>query len=100
MRKILFICILFILWLTSCQSNRAAARNILEYQRQVDRLEEELRNRDRAVEDAIRELAAITARSEAMEGDVDTVIRLFDEYQRAVERLLQYDRKADSEIKY
>lgn len=100
MRKIFFICILFILWLTSCQSNRAAARNILEYQRQVDRLEEELRNRDRAVEDAIRELAAITARSEAMEGDVDTVIRLFDEYQRTVERLLQYDRKTDSEIKY
>lgn len=95
MRKIFFICILFILWLTSCQSNRAAARNILEYQKQVDRLEEELRNRDRAVEDAIRELAAITARSEAMEGDIDTAIRLFDEYQRAVERLLQYDRKTD-----
>lgn len=100
MRKIFFICILFILWLTSCQSNRAAARNILEYQKQVDRLEEELRNRDRAIEDAIRELATITARSEAMEGDIDTVIRLFDEYQRAVERLLQYDRKTDSEIKY
>lgn len=100
MHKIFFICILFILWLTSCQSNRATARNILEYQKQVDRLEEELRNRDRAVDSAIRELAAITARSEAMEGDIDTVIRLFDEYQRAVERLLQYDRKTDSEIKY
>ena len=100
MRKVFIICILFILWLTSCQSNRAAARNILEYQKQVDRLEEELRNRDRAVEDAIRELAAITARSEAMEGDIDSVIRLFDEYQRAVERLLQYDRSTDTEASY
>lgn len=100
MHKVFIICILSILWLTSCQSNRAAARNILEYQKQVDRLEEELRNRDRAVDSAIRELAAITARSEAMEGDIDSVIRLFDEYQRAVERLLQYDRSTDTGASY
>ena len=100
MHKVFIICILFILWLTSCQSNRATARNILEYQKQVDRLEEELRNRDRAVDSAIRELAAITARSEAMEGDIDSVIRLFDEYQRAIDRLLQYDRSSDTEASY
>ena len=66
---------------------------ILKYQQQVDRLEEELRNRDRAVENAIRELGAITSRSEGMEGTVDELIELFTEYQQRVDKLLyDYDR--------
>ena len=66
---------------------------ILKYQQQVDRLEEELRNRDRAVENAIRELGAITSRSEGMEGTVDELIELFTEYQQRVDKLLyEYDR--------
>lgn len=76
---------------TGCKSSRAGVtEDIIEYQQQVDRLEEELRNRDRTVDNAIRELAAITERSAAMEGTIDDVIELFNEYQRAVERLLQY----------
>ena len=76
---------------TGCKSTRAGVtEDILEYQQQVDRLEEELRNRDRTIDNAIRELAAITERSAAMEGTVDDVIELFNEYQRAVERLLRY----------
>ena len=89
----LFGCVASIVLLlcVGCQSNKQpTSRLILEYQQQIDRLEEELRNRDRTVEDAIRELAAITSRSSEMEGTIDDVIELFNEYQRAVERLLRY----------
>jgi len=76
---------------TGCKSTRTGVtEDILEYQQQIDRLEEELRNRDRTIDNAIRELAAIAERSAAMEGTVDDVIELFNEYQRAVERLLRY----------
>ena len=44
------------------------AGTIISYQQQIDRLEEELRTRDRTIENAVRELGAITSRSEAMEG--------------------------------
>lgn len=69
------------------------AGTILSYQQQIDRLEEELRTRDRTIENAVRELGAITSRSEAMEGSVDELIELFEEYQRRVNRLLyDYDK--------
>ena len=87
---------------TGCKSTRTGtSEDILEYQQQVDRLEEELRNRDRTIDNAIRELAAITERSSAMEGTVDDVIELFNEYQRAVERLLRYysDTAAETDTK-
>ena len=76
---------------TGCCSNKAAAGvngNLLSYQQQVDRLEEELRNRDRTVETAIRELGTITTRGSTVEGTIDEVIELFTEYQRRVEKLL------------
>lgn len=75
---------------TGCCSNKTAGTdgNILSYQQQVDRLEEELRNRDRTIEAAVRELGTITARSAAVEGTIDEVIELFTEYQRRVEQLL------------
>ena len=79
---------------TGCSSNRLVNDGtILKYQQQVDRLEEELRSRDRAVENAIRELRTITSRSETMEGTVDELIELFTEYQQRVDKLLyDYDK--------
>lgn len=82
---LLYVCVLSV----ACVSTRHASRDELQYQREIDRLEEELRNRDRTIDSAIRELAAITDRSSRMEGTVDDVIELFDEYDRAVRRLLQ-----------
>lgn len=78
---------------------RRADRQILEYQRQIDRLEESIRARDRAIETGVRELGNITARSEAMGADISSIIRELDEYQRAVERLLQDYREAGSQSK-
>lgn len=74
---------------SGCKSSRAVDGQILEYQRQIDRLESELRDRDRTIEDCARELRSITERSEAMGTDIDSIIRELDEYQRTVQRLLQ-----------
>lgn len=77
------------LLLAGCCSNKTRVDgNLLSHQQQIDRLEEELRNRDRTVEAAIRELGTITARSSAVEGTIDEVIELFAEYQRRVEQLI------------
>ena len=79
------------MFLSGCCTTRAdASGTILDYQQQVNRLEEELRNRDRAIDSAIQELGAITNRSSAVEGTIDEIIELFTEYQRRVDKLL-YD---------
>jgi hypothetical protein len=97
MQKRIFICIAVCFLLNACcTTGTRTDGQILEYQKQIDRLEEELRNRDRAIDNAVRELEAITTRSRDMEADIDTIIREFDEYQRAVERLLQDYREARS----
>lgn len=98
----IFICALFCstLLLSGCCSTRNGTNgNVLSYQQQIDRLEEELRNRDRTVETAVRELGVITSRSNSMEGTVDELIQLFGEYQRRVEQLLYDYNKIRTEAK-
>lgn len=87
---ILFMCSL--IFFTGCTSNRKhdIDGTLINHQQEIDRLEEELRSRDRTIENAIRELRTITSRSESMEGTVDEVIELFGEYHRRVEQML-YD---------
>ena len=95
MVKKIILCIAGCFLLTACCSTgKRTDQSILDYQRQIDRLEEELRARDRAIEDSYRRLESITARSEAMGGDIDDIIELLDEYQRTVERCLQDYRAA------
>ena len=77
------------LLLSSCASTRGTNQSILDYQREIDRLESELNSRDRTIESAVNELRAITVKSTEMEGTVDELIDLFDQYQRAVEQLLR-----------
>ena len=77
------------LCLCSCVSSRHTEQSVLEHQRQVDRAEESIRVRDRAIEDCLRELDHIATKSEGMGGDIEDVIRELDLYQSAVQRLLQ-----------
>lgn len=70
--------------------------SLIDHQREVDRLESELRSRDGTIRDAARDLeniseqiGSVAERSGRMEDEIDTVIRLFDEYQRRVEQLLR-----------
>ena len=87
---VVFVCLTVILICLLGGCSGATNGAVLKYQQQVNRLEEELRNRDRAVEAAISDIRSITVRSETMEGTVDELIELFGEYQRRVEQLL-YD---------
>lgn len=77
------------LCLCACVSSRHTKQSVLEHQRQIDRTEESIRVRDRAIEDCIRELEHITTKSEGMGRNIEDIIRELDLYQSAVRRLLQ-----------
>lgn len=86
-KKLIVICAC--LCLCSCISSRHTEQSVLEHQKQIDRAEEGKRIRDRAIEDCLRELDRITAKSEGMGGDIEDVIRELDLYHAAIERLLR-----------
>lgn len=86
MQKVIYAFILCVL-LTACCTT-GTDNTILEYQRQVDRLEEELRARDRTIANTVDRLEAVSSRSKEMGTDIDSIIRELDEYQRTIERIL------------
>lgn len=77
------------LCLCSCVSSRHTEQSVLEHQKQIDRAEESIRIRDRAIEDCLRELDRIATKSEGMGGDIEDIIRQLDLYHAAVQRLLR-----------
>lgn len=88
MVKKIFICIIC-LCLCACASSRHTEQSVLEHQKQIDRAEESIRTRDRAIDTCLRELAHIAGRSEEMGGDIDDIITQLDLYHTAVQRLLR-----------
>ena len=88
MFKKIFLCIAC-LCLCSCTSSRHTEQPVLEHQKQIDRTEESIRARDRAIDTCLRELEYIAGRSEEMGGDIDDIIRELDLYHTAVQRLLR-----------
>lgn len=80
--------LLLLLCVTACATTANTDRAVLEHQQQIDRLEEELRNRDRAIESAVKDIRELSSRSNSMEGSIDAIIKLFDTYQRRVDRML------------
>ena len=88
MLKKIFLCIIC-LCLCACVSSRYTEQSVLEHQKQIDRTEESIRTRDRAIDTCIRELAYIAGRSEEMGGDIEDIIRELDLYHAAVQRLLR-----------
>ena len=77
------------LCLCACASSRHTEQSVLEHQKQIDRTEESIRTRDRAIDTCLRELAYIAGRSEEMGGDIEDIIRELDLYHAAVQRLLR-----------
>ena len=88
MLKKIFICAIC-MCLCACVSSRHTEQSVLEHQKQIDRAEESIRTRDRAIDTCIRELAYIAGRSEEMGGDIEDIIRELDLYNTAVQRLLR-----------
>ena len=79
---LLFLC-------TGCGTTRGVDQNIINHQREIDRLEDTVRMYDDAVGRAVKRLGSLQERSLTMAGEVGEVILLFDEYQRAVDQLLR-----------
>lgn len=93
------VALLFGVCICGCQTTGAGAnRNILEHQAEIDRLESAVQQYDSAMRNAAVQLRSITIRAQSMEGTVDDVIKLIDEYQRAVEQLIRDYNKVRSKI--
>ena len=88
MSKKIFLCIACLCF-CACTSSRHTEQSVLEHQKQIDRTEESIRARDRAIDTCLRELAYIAGRSEEMGGDIEDIIRELDLYHAAVQRLLR-----------
>lgn len=100
-----FVCILMCVLLTcifsGCRTAReinAANGDVLSYQREIARLESTIELYNDEIRDSVEELSGIRERAIGVEGTIDEVINLFDEYQQGVERLLQRYRKLQEDI--
>ena len=85
----------YVICTNGCASTGRVDPTILEYQRQVDDLENRIRSYEAATEYTIRELETVSGRAGKMGGTIDELIELFDEYQRTVERILYNYRAAE-----
>lgn len=77
--------------LSGCAStaNTSVDATVLEYQREIARLENTVTSYQREIGYAVEELGNIRDRTAGMEGTIDEVIDLFEDYQQRVERVLQ-----------
>ncbi len=77
---------------TGCSSlprqGAGAQPDILAHQEQVTRLEDRIRIYEAATDRTISQLEDIRLRAAKTETTIDTVISLFDEYQRVVEQFI------------
>lgn len=94
-----FYAMLLLFLCTGCVSRRAVDNTIIDYQRKIDRLESTIQQYDTAIGTAAEELGRLKDRSQGMEGDIDYIIKLFDDYQRGVTRLIQNYYKIRDEAK-
>lgn len=75
---------------TGCAStNKIVDADILSHQREIDRLEGTIREYDAVIGRAVIRAEQLKDRASGMEGTIDEIIRLFDEYQQAVEQLIR-----------
>ena len=83
---VLVICMLFI----SCTSTGPRTnRAVLEHQRNIAEYQATVSYYLGRIDSCSERIESIRARTESLTGEVDRVIELFDQYQRAVEQLLR-----------
>lgn len=78
-------CVLF----TSCSTTRTTDRAVLEHQRQLAEYQAAVNYYFGRIDSCAERIGSIGKRAENLTGEIERVIELFDEYQRAVEQLLQ-----------
>lgn len=75
--------------ITSCCTAKPITDGlIIEHSRQLATLEAGIRSYGETVDAITREIATVRDRAAASGATIDETIRLFDEYQRAVDRLI------------
>ena len=82
---------------TAGGAGAGVADSVLDYQRQVAILEARIALYEGAVGNAVEELGDLASRAGGIDGTVDELISLFDEYQRRVDELLRLYREAREE---
>lgn len=74
---------------TGCSSTKFNDNNVLEHQRELDEYKATVDGYIGRIDKSVGRIESIRTRAESLGGTVDETIELFDEYQRAVELLLQ-----------
>ena len=93
MVKKIFICLLVFMLsfvCTGCLTTRAGAdKSIIEHQRKLGEYQAAVSYHLGRVDACAARIADIRERADSLTGEIDRVIELFDEYQRAVEQLIR-----------
>lgn len=74
---------------TGCSSTKFNDNNVLEHQRELDEYKATVDGYIGRIDKSVGRIESIRTRAESLGGTVDETIELFDEYQRAVEQMLQ-----------
>lgn len=74
---------------TGCSSTKFNDNNVLEHQRELDEYKATVDGYIGRIDKSVGRIESIRTRAESLGGTIDETIELFDEYQRAVEQMLQ-----------
>lgn len=74
---------------TGCSSTKFTDREVIEHQRELDEYKATVDGYIQRIDKSVGRIESIRERAESLGGTIDETIDLFDEYQRAVELMLQ-----------
>lgn len=89
MVKKLFIGLVCVLCFSCVSTGRGADKSIIEHQRKLGEYQAAVSYHLGRVDACAARIADIRERADSLTGEIDRVIELFDEYQRAVEQLIR-----------
>ena len=89
MAKKILICLVCVLCFSCVSTGRGADKSVIEHQRKLGEYQAAVSYHLGRVDACAARIADIRERADSLTGEIDRVIELFDEYQRAVEQLIR-----------
>lgn len=89
LKKTLFILLICTLLVSCASTGRGADSAVIEHQRQLGEYQAAVSYHLGRVDACAERIADIRGRADSLTGEIDRVIALFDEYQRAVDTLIR-----------
>ena len=89
MAKKILICLICVLCFSCVSTGRGADKSVIEHQRKLGEYQAAVSYHLGRVDACAARIADIRERADSLTGEIDRVIELFDEYQRAVEQLIR-----------